>query len=146
ISVITLPAIFDAAGGGDALASALTELQDDAVRAVDNGATILIVSDRPHGSQSGAPNPQSAIRNPQSPIPSLLAVAAVHRGLIRAGRRLDAEIVAEAGDAWSVHHVALLVAYGAAAVCPYLACASVRALATPGDGDDPEAARDDAEG
>ncbi len=135
-AVATLPAFFDAAGGGTALASALEQLQADALRAIESGATILIVSDN---------SAQSAIRNPQSAIPALLAVAAVHQGLIRAGRRLEAEIVAEAGDAWSTQHLTTLLAYGAAAVCPYVACASARALATVPEGADEGAARDGAE-
>ncbi|MGN6809283.1 MAG: glutamate synthase large subunit, partial [Thermomicrobiales bacterium] len=122
IVVATLPAFFDAAGGGEALQTALIELQEAAIRAVDNGATILVVSHAPSTAQS-------AIRNPQSAIPSLLAVAAAHQALIRAGKRLAAEIVVEVCDAWTTQHHATLLAYGAAAVCPWLACASVRALA-----------------
>ncbi|MFN8513657.1 MAG: glutamate synthase-related protein [Chloroflexia bacterium] len=90
------------------------------MQAVEDGAAILVISDR---------RDQSAIRNPQSAIPSLLAVGAVHQALIRSGKRFDTEIVAEAGDVWSTHHIATLIAYGAAAVHPWLALASARALA-----------------
>ncbi|HET8627197.1 MAG TPA: glutamate synthase central domain-containing protein, partial [Thermomicrobiales bacterium] len=132
VQVVTLPALFDADGGGESLASALAALQAAGVRAVDGGATILIVSNRAPDDQL---LPSAVCRLPSTPVPALLAVAAVHRGLIAAGRRLAAEVVAEAGDAWTVHHLALLLAYGAAAVCPWLGCASVRAAAPDGDGD-----------
>lgn len=113
LRVATLAPSFAADEGGEALAAALQQLQDEAIAAVDGGATILLLTDRAA----------------HAPIPSLLAVAALHQGLIRAGRRMAAEIVVEAGDAWSTQHVALLLAYGAAAVCPWLAIAGVRALA-----------------
>ncbi len=122
-SVVTLPAFFVASAasdGGEALADALDALREAAIAAIDGGATILIISDRSVGEET------------RSPIPSLLAVAAVHQGLIRAGWRMAAEIVAETGDSWTTQHLALLLAYGAAAVCPWLAVASVRALAAEG--------------
>ena len=119
-AVVTLPTFFDAQGGGEALSAALDGLVAAAIAAIDRGATILVVSDRYAGDDD------------RSAIPSLLAVAAVHQGLIRAGRRMAAEIVAETGDAWTTQTLALLIAYGAAAVCPWLAFASVRTLAAEG--------------
>ena len=120
-AVVTLPAFFDASGGGAALRGALDALQEAALAAIDRGATVVVISDRYVGD------------NGLAAIPALLAVGAVHQGLIRAGRRMAAEIVSEAGDAWTTQHVALLLAYGAAAVCPWLAFASVQAIVAEGD-------------
>jgi glutamate synthase (NADPH/NADH) large chain/glutamate synthase (ferredoxin) len=118
VASATLAAYFDAPGEGEELAAALARLQAEALRAVEDGATVLVISDSPEQIPAGAFR-----------IPSLLAVGAVHQALVRAGKRLDAEIVAEAGDVWSTHHIATLIAYGAAAVYPWLALASARALA-----------------
>ena len=60
------------------------------------------------------------------PIPSLLAVAAVHHHLIRKGLRGQVGLVVEAGDVWEVHHFACLIAFGATAINPYLAISSIR--------------------
>jgi glutamate synthase domain-containing protein 2/glutamate synthase domain-containing protein 1/glutamate synthase domain-containing protein 3 len=98
----------------------LGEICREAAEAVEEGAKLLILSDRgvdPH----------------YAPIPMLLAVGAVHNHLIRTGKRLHAGLVAETGEARTVHHVAALVGYGANAVCPYLALETVRALWTEGD-------------
>jgi glutamate synthase domain-containing protein 2/glutamate synthase domain-containing protein 1/glutamate synthase domain-containing protein 3 len=119
-SVVTLPAFFDAQSGGDGLSAALDSLVEAAIEAIERGATVIVVSDRYAGDDE------------LSAIPSLLAVAAVHQGLIRAGRRMAAEIVAESGDAWTTQTLALLIAYGAAAVCPWLAFASIRTIAAEG--------------
>ncbi len=117
VPTATLGAYFAASGSGDDLAAGLARLQDEALQAVAGGATILVISDHPENL------PPATLR-----IPSLLAVAAVHQALIRGGQRLATEIVAEAGDVWSTHHIATLIAYGAAAVHPWLALASARAL------------------
>src|SRR5206468_7448371 len=61
------------------------------------------------------------------PIPMALAVGAVHHHLIRAGLRMRCGIIAEAGDCWDVHHAAVLIGYGAGAVCPWLALRSCEA-------------------
>jgi glutamate synthase (ferredoxin) len=60
------------------------------------------------------------------PIPTLLAVGAVHHHLIRKGLRTETSIVAETAQAFSTHHVSLLIGYGAHAVCPYLAYETAR--------------------
>src|SRR5581483_10620606 len=112
---VTLPALFPAAEGPDGLGRALDALCAEAVRAVDDGARILILSDR-------GVDPEHA------PIPMVLAVGAVHHHLIRAGKRLQADIIAETGEAWDIHHFAVLVGYGASAVHPYVALATVAAL------------------
>ena len=77
-------------------------------RAVKAGNTILILSDR-------------GVSRGLAPIPSLLATAGVHHHLVREGARTRCALVVETGDAREVHHVALLIGYGAGAVNPYLA-------------------------
>ncbi len=101
---------------GLALRRALDNLEEQAVAAVRAGAGILLLSDRevPAGS---------------APMPMPLALAAVHHALMRAGLRLRVGLVVETGAAWDVHQIALLIGYGANAVLPYLALATVRALA-----------------
>jgi glutamate synthase (NADPH/NADH) large chain/glutamate synthase (ferredoxin) len=101
---------------GRTLRCALDGLEEQAVAAVRAGAGILLLSDR-------AAPPDNV------PMPMLLALAAAHHALVRAGLRLRVGLVVETGAAWDAHQIALLVGYGANAVLPYLALASVRALA-----------------
>ena len=115
---VTLPALWRPASGPDPLRSALDGLCTAAERAVRLGARILIVSDR----DADAEHPS---------IPMLLAIGAVHQHLLRQGLRTRLGLAAEAGDAWDVHHFAALIGYGAEAVHPWLALASVRARLTP---------------
>src|SRR5438309_2386283 len=115
---VTLPALWRPASGGDALRTALDVLCTAAERAVRLGARILIVSDRDADGE-------------HPPIPMLLAIGAVHQHLLRQGLRTRLGLAAEAGDAWDVHHFAALIGYGAEAVHPWLALASVRARLTP---------------
>jgi glutamate synthase (ferredoxin) len=105
---ITLPMVYDASKGGAGLAAAMERLKKSASDAVSSGYTILILSDR------------GADRD-QAPIPSLLATAGVHHHLVRQGTRTQCGLVIESGDAREVHHCALLLAYGAGVVNPYLA-------------------------
>jgi glutamate synthase (NADPH/NADH) large chain/glutamate synthase (ferredoxin) len=93
--------------GVDGLERALDRICADADGALADGANILVLSDRAAGPQ-------------RVPIPSLLATAAVHHHLVREGTRLQAGIVVESGEPRSVHSIAVLVGYGAAAVNPYL--------------------------
>ena len=81
-------------------------------RPCDSGYTILILSDR-------------GVSEEFAPIPSLLATAGVHHHLVRQGARTRCALVVESGDAREVHHVALLMGYGAGAVNPYLAFESL---------------------
>jgi len=104
----TLSAVWEAAAGPDELARALETLSNDAVTAVRRGATILVISDRDTDKA-------------RAPIPMLLAVGAVHQRLVQARQRVRVGLVAEAGDAWDVHHIAALFGYGAEAVHPWLA-------------------------
>jgi glutamate synthase (ferredoxin) len=115
----TLPVIFDTLHP-DGLEFALNRLCQHAERAVKHGAMILILSDREVG-------PLCA------PIPMLLAVSAVHHHLLRVGLRWATSLVAAVGDAYDVHRIACLIGYGANAVNPYLALASVRALVAQGN-------------
>jgi glutamate synthase (NADPH) large chain len=111
-----LEATFAAHGDPEeALRTAITDLRARASRAVDEGATILVVSDR-------------AARMDRVPIPSLLAMAAVHHHLIRENKRVRVGIVVETGDAREVADIALLVGYGAGAVNPYLAFEAIAEL------------------
>ncbi|HEV8382142.1 MAG TPA: glutamate synthase large subunit [Gemmatimonadales bacterium] len=111
----TLSAVWEAAAGPEELARALETLSRDAVKAVrrGGGATILVISDRDADKT-------------RAPIPMLLAIGAVHQSLVQAGQRVRVGLVAEAGDAWDVHHMAALFGYGAEAVHPWLALQGLR--------------------
>jgi glutamate synthase (ferredoxin) len=111
-SAVTLPMLFRAADGAAGLERALDELNAQASHAVNSGYTILILSDR-------------GVSEEFAPIPSLLATAGVHHHLVRQGARTRCALVVESGDAREVHHVALLMGYGAGAVNPYLAFESL---------------------
>jgi glutamate synthase domain-containing protein 2/glutamate synthase domain-containing protein 1/glutamate synthase domain-containing protein 3 len=104
----TIPMLFPAREGAEGLKRALDEICRRASDAIRRGVTILILSDR--GVDEG-----------NAPIPSLLAMAAVHHHLIRERTRTRAGIVVESGEAREVMHFALLIGYGAGAVNPYLA-------------------------
>jgi len=100
--------VFDVADGGEGLERAMDELCRQAGKAVDEGYNILIISDR-------------SVDATHAAIPSLLATAGVHHHLVRAGTRTKCGLLIESGDAREVHHVSLLIGYGAGAVNPYLA-------------------------
>ena len=122
--------LYRVAGGGDELARRLDEICGEVSAAIAAGTRIVVLSDR---------NSDAT----QAPIPSLLLTGAVHHHLIREKTRTRVGLVVEAGDVREVHHVALLIGYGAAAVNPYLAMESVEDLARQGvllDGVSPEAA------
>jgi len=104
----TLDAVFSAAEGAEGLERALVRLCDEAVYQVEEGASLLVVSDRRADAA-------------RAPIPPVLAVGAVHQALIRRGVRMRASLIAETDEARDVHHLALLIGYGASAVCPRLA-------------------------
>jgi glutamate synthase (ferredoxin) len=105
---ITLPMLFKPGEGGPGLERAMDELRRRASEAVKDGHTILILSDR-------------GVNEVLAPVPSLLATAGVHHHLVREGTRTRCALVIESGDAREVHHMALLIGYGAAAINPYLA-------------------------
>lgn len=111
----TLQLYFKADGKPGSLETGLERLcryADDAVR---DGFEVIILSDRAIDSQHCA-------------IPSILAVSAVHHHLIKTGNRGAVGLVVEAGDVWEVHHVACLLAFGATAINPYMALASIRTM------------------
>ncbi|HEY8406900.1 MAG TPA: glutamate synthase large subunit [Gaiellaceae bacterium] len=103
----TIDTTFRATDGADGLERALRRICGEADAALAAGANILILSDRSAGPE-------------RVPLPSLLATGAVHHHLVRAGTRLQCGIVVESGEPRSVHSIAVLVGYGAAAVNPYL--------------------------
>ena len=105
---ITLPMLYALEGGRSALEQALDELERRASQAIAAGFNILILSDRGVGLERAA-------------IPSLLATAAVHHHLVRRGERTRCGLVIETGDAREVHHLCLLIGYGAGAVNPWVA-------------------------
>ena len=111
--------LFDVAGGGDALAARLDEICAEVSAAIADGARVIVLSDR-HSTAELAP------------IPSLLLTSAVHHHLVREKTRTQVGLIIEAGDVREVHHVALLIGYGAAAVNPYLAMETVEDLARDG--------------
>ena len=109
----TLQTYFRADGKPGSLQKGLDRLCRYAVDAAEDGFEVVILTDR-------------AIDSDHAPIPSLLAVSAVHHHLIRKGLRGQVGIVVEAGDIWEVHHFACLLAFGATAINPYLALSSIR--------------------
>ena len=116
----TLSLTYPVSEGAWGLARAVERLCARAVKAIDDGFNILVLSDR-------------GVDERQAAIPILLAVSAVHQHLVREGIRLQAGLVAETGEAREVHHFALLVGYGASTVNPYLALDTVRRLVDRGE-------------
>ncbi|GGR26655.1 glutamate synthase [Streptomyces cinereoruber] len=126
----TLSGLYRVSGGGDALAARIEEICAEADTAIEGGARLIVLSDRHSDAE-------------HAPIPSLLLTAAVHHHLIRTKQRTKVGLLIEAGDVREVHHVALLIGYGAAAVNPYLAMESVEDLVRAGtfiEGLEPEQA------
>jgi glutamate synthase (NADPH) large chain len=107
LKAITLPILFRAKDGGAGLRKALEDLRWKTSECIAEGYNIIVLSDRGHDAED-------------APIPSLLAVSAVHHHLIREGTRTRIGLVLESGEPREVHHFALLVGYGASAVNPYL--------------------------
>jgi glutamate synthase (ferredoxin) len=117
VPVTTIQALMPLAGD---LQAAVAALCARAQAAAEAGAAVLILSDK-------------GVDAAQAPIPSLLAVGAVHHHLIRTGWRSRLSLVLESGEPREVHHLACLVGYGAEAVNPYLALATARQIATERD-------------
>ena len=120
LKATVLRALYDVERGGDGLADAIEDLRQRTCEAIANGARTLVISDRDSD-------------HTRAPIPSLLAVAAVHHHLVRTKQRTSVALVVESGDAREVHHIALLIGYGAAAVNPYLAFESIEDLIREGE-------------
>ena len=108
----TIPITFRVDSQSARLKEALEHVRQNALKAVEDGSNIIVLSDRPADSA-------------HAPIPSLLAVSAVHHHLIRKGKRAQCAIIIETGEAREVHHFALLLGFGASAINPYLAINSI---------------------
>ncbi|MGW6694625.1 glutamate synthase large subunit [Rhodococcus sp. NPDC054953] len=120
LAATVLPALYDVADGGDGMVRAIEDLRARASAAIADGYRTLVISDRDSD-------------HARAPIPSLLAVSAVHHHLIRTRERTKVALVVESGDAREVHHVALLIGFGAAAVNPYLAMETIEDLVAEGE-------------
>jgi glutamate synthase (NADPH/NADH) large chain len=105
---VVITGLYPVAGGGEALRQALEDVRRTVSEAIAAGANIIVLSDRDSTREL-------------APIPSLLLTAAVHHHLVREQTRSKVGLLVEAGDAREVHHMALLIGYGAAAINPYLA-------------------------
>ena len=103
--------LFPIAGGGRSLVARLDQIRSEVSSAINEGARIIVLSDRDGDAEN-------------APIPSLLLTSAVHHHLIREKTRTKVGLVVESGEVREVHHVALLIGFGAAAVNPYLAMES----------------------
>ena len=106
-NTVKLPILFECAKGEDELRSALDHLCKEAARSVDEGFNYIILSDRD-------------IDETHAAIPSLLAVSAVHHYLISVGKRVQTALIVESGEIREPMHAALLLGYGASALCPYM--------------------------
>jgi hypothetical protein len=115
----TLRTLYDPAGGAQALEDALDELCMQASLSIRNGQRLLILSDR-------------GIDKDKAPIPSLLALTAVHNHLVRERQRTQVALIIESGEPREVMHFALLTGYGASAINPYLAIETLEDMAQKG--------------
>jgi glutamate synthase (ferredoxin) len=120
LRAVTLPMLFDAGGGAAGLERAMDRLCRQAGEAVEAGYSLLVLSDR-------------GVDTEHAPIPSLLATAGVHHHLVREGRRTRCGLIIESGEAREVHHMALLLGYGAGAINPYLAFETIEELTCEGE-------------
>jgi len=112
LGAVVISGLYRVAGGGLALKRALDAVRSEVSHAIADGARIIVLSDR---------NSDEVY----APIPSLLLTAAVHHHLIREKQRTKVGLIVECGDAREVHHMALLIGYGAGAINPYLAFESI---------------------
>ena len=115
----TIEILFSAGAGPSELARAMDALYERVDAAIEDGARIIVLSDR-------------GVDRENAPIPTLLAVAGLNNHLVREKRRGHVGIVVETGEAREVHHVALLLGYGADAINPYLALETVRGMVADG--------------
>ena len=112
--------LYRVANGAQAMRDALDEIRRNVVQAINDGARIIVLSDR---------NSDEVF----APIPSLLLTSAVHHHLIREKQRTKVGLIVECGDAREVHHMALLIGYGAGAINPYLAFESIEDMVVADD-------------
>lgn len=106
-NTVKLPMLFECRKGEDGLREALDKLCHDAEHSVDAGYNYIILSDRD-------------VDRDHAAIPSLLAVSAVHHYLISVGKRVQTALIVESGEIRETMHAALLLGYGASALCPYM--------------------------
>ena len=106
-NTVKLPMLFECKKGEDGLRDALSKLCHDAEQSVDAGYNYIILSDR-------------EVDQDHAAIPSLLAVSAVHHYLISVGKRVQTALIVESGEIRETMHAALLLGYGASALCPYM--------------------------
>jgi glutamate synthase (NADPH/NADH) large chain len=119
LAAYVVKGLFKIAGGGKSLVTRIEEIRKEVSKAIEDGARIIVLSDRDGDAEN-------------APIPSLLLTSAVHHHLIREKTRTKVDLVVESGEVREVHHVALLVGFGAAAVNPYLAMESAEDLVRQG--------------
>jgi glutamate synthase (NADPH/NADH) large chain len=112
--------LYPVAEGGAGMHAALDDVRAQVSDAIAGGANVIILSDRHSNAEL-------------APIPSLLLTSAVHHHLIREKTRTRVALVAETGDAREVHHMALLIGYGAAAINPYLAFETIEDMIAHGE-------------
>lgn len=112
---VTLDAVFDCHEGPEGMVRAIERIQQEAVEAIRNGCSVVIVSDR-------------KVDKSRAPIPSLLATAAVNRQAVKEGLRTKVSLITESGEPREVMHFALLLGFGATAVNPYLAFETIGAM------------------
>ena len=115
----TISILFDANRGGTGMKNKLDAIFDEADRAIENGFNLIILSDR-------------GVSEDKAAIPALLACSALHHHLVANGTRTKASIIIESGEPREVHHFCLLLGYGADAVNPYLAFATIENMVTSG--------------
>jgi glutamate synthase (ferredoxin) len=114
LKTATVPARYASGGAAGALKAGLDKMCEEAAAAIRAGSQCVVITDRPD-------------QGPDSPaIPSLLAVGTLHHYLIAQGLRSRASIVVESASAFSTHHMAMLIGYGAHAICPWLALETCR--------------------
>lgn len=115
----TIKGLYRVDKGPKALEKRIQAMCDEVDDAIDDGAEFIVLSDRDSTADL-------------APVPSLLMLAAVHHHLIRTEKRMRVGLIVEAGDVREVHHIALLIGYGASAINPYLAMETVENLVRSG--------------
>ena len=116
---VRIPGLYSVAHGGKGLREAIKRVRRQVTEAIEDGATILILSDRESDER-------------YAPIPSLLLTSAVHHHMVQEKTRTRASLVVEAGGAREVHHLAMLINFGADAINPYMALETVHEMANDG--------------
>ncbi len=119
-NTVQLPILFERSKGEDGLRNALDDLCKKAEESVDGGISYIILTDRDIDCEHVA-------------IPSLLAVSAVHHYLIGVGKRVQTALIVDSGEIREVMHAALLLGYGASAICPYMTFAVLDDLVKRGE-------------